>query len=180
MPEHLKRYQDNGDLHFVTFSCYDRKPHLSSPGAKDIFLSALEAMRLKYGYHVIGYVLMPEHVHLLLSEPETEPLAKALQAIKISVARRSTPRPFWQRRYYDFNVFSRDKHIEKLKYIHRNPVRRGLVAKPEDWPWSSFGHYATGLIGGVEIESQWTVARREKLVLPATWPAPTSTGTERR
>ncbi len=51
---------------------------------------------------------------------------------------------------------------EKLDYIHNNPVRRGLVARPEDWPWSSFRHYATGVEGTVEIESQWTARKRER------------------
>jgi putative transposase len=60
---------------------------------------------------------------------------------------------FWQARYYDFNVRSREKRIEKLKYIHRNPVKRGLVEKPEDWPWSSYRHYAMEEAGPVEIAS---------------------------
>jgi putative transposase len=68
---------------------------------------------------------------------------------------------FWQRRYYDFNVWTREKTVEKLNYMHRNPVERGLVAMPEDWPWSSFGHYATGEQSTVEIESHWTARRRE-------------------
>ena len=59
-----------------------------------------------------------------------------------------------------FNVHSDKKRIEKLRYMHRNPVVRGLVAKPEDWPWSSFRHYATGEASVIEIESQWTAARR--------------------
>jgi putative transposase len=63
---------------------------------------------------------------------------------------------FWQRRYYDFNVFTEAKVVEKLKYMHRNPVQRGLTSKPEDWLWSSFCHYATGNPGTVEIESEWT------------------------
>ena len=67
---------------------------------------------------------------------------------------------FWQRRYYDFNVHSEEKRVEKLRYMHRNPVKRGLVEKPEQWPWSSFRHYATGQVGAVEIESQWTAFRR--------------------
>jgi putative transposase len=74
------------------------------------------------------------------------------------------PWQFWQRRFYDFNVRSRRKSIEKLRYMHRNPVARGLVARPEDWPWSSFRHYAMGEIGSVEIESEWTALRREREV----------------
>jgi putative transposase len=101
---------------------------------------------------------MPEHVHLLLSEPDIGPLSKALHALKLSMAKRSSQKPFWQVRYYDFNVFTARKHVEKLRYIHRNPVKRGLVEQPQDWQLSSFHHYATGERGTVEIESFWTVA----------------------
>jgi hypothetical protein len=52
--------------------------------------------------------------------------------------------------------------VEKLRYIHRNPVRAGLVARPEDWPWSSLRHYATGEESAVEIESQWTARKGER------------------
>jgi REP element-mobilizing transposase RayT len=76
---------------------------------------------------------------------------------------------FWQRRFYDFNVRTRRKMTEKLKYIHRNPVVRGLVGRPEDWPWSSFRHYAMGEIGVVEIESEWTARRREREVHLMKW-----------
>ncbi len=70
--------------------------------------------------------------------------------------------PFWQARYHDFNVFTERKFVEKLRYLHRNPVKRGQVAKAEDWPWSSFRNYAFGELGTVEIESAWTVQRRER------------------
>jgi putative transposase len=111
---------------------------------------------------------MPEHVHLLMSEPERGTLASAVQAMKESVSRRliGGREHFWQARYYDFNVFTAKKRIEKLKYIHRNPVVRGLVERPEDWAWSSFRHYVTGEVGAVEIESPWTARRREKMGLP--------------
>lgn len=71
--------------------------------------------------------------------------------------------PFWQARYYDFNVWSDRKRVEKLRYMHRNPVTRGLVANPEDWEWSSFCHYLNGVEGPVEIESHWTARKREAL-----------------
>ncbi len=109
---------------------------------------------------------MPEHVHLLVSEPEAEMLAKAIQALKISVARRAKPGrsessfPFWQKRYYDHNVRGPESFVRKLRYIHRNPVRRGLVDTPGNWKWSSFLHYMTAEMGPVEIESQWTADRR--------------------
>jgi len=166
MPWRLKRFQQSRDLHFVTFSCYRRRPLLDSPSRRALFERALEDARRSYRFFVTGYVVMPEHVHLLISEPERRQLATAIQAMKQSVARRLAARsaePFWQPRYYDFNVWSEHKRIEKLKYMHRNPVKRGLVSRAEDWPWSSFLHYATGREGTVEIESEWTARRRERL-----------------
>jgi putative transposase len=160
MPKGLVRYQETGDLHFVTFSCYRRLAFLGTPSARELFERSLETIRRRYRLFVTGYVVMPEHVHLLVSEPLKGSLSRALQALKLSVAVQTRERPFWQRRYYDFNVYTESKRIEKLRYMHRNPVVRGLVAKPEEWAWSSFRHYATGFEGTVEIESFWTAARR--------------------
>lgn len=161
MPWSLHRYQDTGDLHFITFSCYHRQPRLDER-ARSLFEHALERARIGYGFWVSGYVVMPEHVHLLVSEPERDVLATAIKAIKLSVARHYGGH-FWQERYYDFNGWSRKKHEEKLDYIHYNPVRRGLVKRPQDWQWSSFRHHADGARGVVEIESQWTARERERL-----------------
>ncbi|HEX4321348.1 MAG TPA: transposase [Acidobacteriaceae bacterium] len=161
MPTTLTRYQQTGDTHFVTFSCYQRKPYLGNPTTRDIFLESLETMRIRYQFHVFGYVVMPEHVHLLVSEPKTALLAKVVQALKLSVSVQSKQSPFWHTRYYDFNVYTQAKHIEKLKYIHRNPVVRGLVQKPEDWRWSSFQHYSTGAPIPVQIESWRTTTQRQ-------------------
>jgi putative transposase len=64
---------------------------------------------------------------------------------------------FWQARYYDFNVWSERKFVEKLRYIHRNPVKRELVSRPEDWLWSSFRHYATG---ETDVVGTWLISSR--------------------
>ena len=164
MAKGLVRYQQCGCFHFVTFSCYRRQAHLDTPEACALFERSLEAMRRRYRFVVAGYVVMPEHVHLLLGEPQAVLLSKAIQALKLSVSVQSQQRPFWQARYYDFNVHNEEKRVEKLRYMHRNPVKRGLVEKPEEWAWSSFRHYATGEIGAVEIESHWTTARRGNLL----------------
>jgi putative transposase len=164
MTKGLVRYQKCGVFHFLTFSCYRRRPLLGRDTAYRIFESELEAVRRRYGFVVAGYVLMPEHGHLLVGEPRVSSLATALQVLKQITSRklkRHGEAHFWQRRYYDFNVHSESKRVEKLRYMHRNPVRRGLVAKPEDWPWSSFLHCATGKMGTVEIESEWTARGRE-------------------
>jgi putative transposase len=180
MPWGLKRYQETGNLHFITFSCYQRQPFLSAPSSRRAFEETLERVRRWYGFDVKGYVVMPEHVHLLLSEPERGSLRVVIQMLKQITAQKlrpstvglresglsDLPKRFWQVRYYDFNVRTARKQIEKLRYLHRNPVKRGLVEKPEDWLWSSFNHYATGVEGVVEIESEWTGRKRERMGMP--------------
>ena len=168
MPSGLKRYQSDGNYHFITFSCYRRLPYLNNDRARVLFEETLEVLRERHGFDLFGYVLMPEHVHLLLSEPTRQSLATTLGVLKGETSKRLKGKrvQFWQRRYYDFNVLTYQKYTEKLKYLHRNPVKRGLVANPEDWPWSSFRHYLHGEQGRVEIESEWTWNRRERLAVP--------------
>jgi putative transposase len=163
MPTGLKRFQQTKQLHFITFSCYKRQPFLSSKTAKDIVQQILEETRQQQNLRIAAYVLMPEHIHLLTNEPKTGTLAVFLQILKQRTSRElKSPdqKQFWQRRYYDFNVSSTEKFIEKLQYIHRNPVKRGIVSHPENYRWSSFNHYATGEPGPIEIESEWTSRRR--------------------
>jgi len=157
MTEGLHRFYGGNDLHFVTFSCYRRRPLLRNRAHCDLFLKILDRVRRRYRFVVLGYVVMPEHVHLLVSEPQRETLSTAIQALKLGVVRSmqcsgqsvmgAAPRSrkigetwgtpvhadrFWQARFYDFNVFTERKRIEKLRYIHRNPVERGLVSSPEE------------------------------------------------
>ena len=158
----LQRHYGRGDLHFVTFSCYRRRPFLGTRRARDWFLKVLKEVRLRYRFQLLGYVVMPEHVHLLISEPQKANPSKVLQVLKQKVSRtlrrgrrsykgqlslpfREAPvdvEHFWQRRFYDFNVWSAKKVKEKLEYMHANPVQRKLVLRPRDWPWSSWSYYA--------------------------------------
>ncbi|MFB3815805.1 MAG: transposase [Terriglobales bacterium] len=163
MPLHLKRFHQSKQSHFITCSCYHRQPLFDRPARRDIFLASLERVRQAYGMRVYGYVVMPEHIHLLVSEPDRETLATAMQALKVSVVKLVLfeGERFWLKRYYDHNIRSCAKFVEKLRYINRNPVRRGLVERAEDWKWSSFRHYALREVGPVEIESEWTARRRE-------------------
>ena len=176
MPWGLTRFHESGQSHFVTFCCYHRRRLFTTDASRQIFESALERVRRSFSLHVYGYVVMPEHVHLLLSEPEKDTLADALKSLKQGVSRRliddyplkpktglnGAPQHFWQKRYYDFNIRNYQQSVEKLRYIHRNPVKAGLCERPEDWEWSSFRHYATGCEGRVEIESEWTARKRER------------------
>jgi putative transposase len=166
MPTGLQRFQQTKQFHFVTFSCYGRQPFLRTPEAKDAVERVLEKTRKRQGLCIGGYVLMPEHVHLLTNEPTEGTLASFIQIVKQLSSRElkaADQKQFWQHRYYDFNVSPHgDKYMEKLQYIHRNPVKRGLVDRPEEYRWSSFLHHATGEVGAVEIESEWTAGGRER------------------
>jgi REP-associated tyrosine transposase len=107
---------------------------------------------------------MPEHVHLLLGEPKVGTLSVVMQVLKQRVSRKcrasvkqtrlsesDLPQTFWQTRYYDFNVGTRKKYLEKLNYIHFNPVKRGLVKSPDEWRWSSCRFYWLGEKGPLKI-----------------------------
>ena len=155
MPSRLERRQQTGNLHFLTFSCQDRNPYLKSPGAASIFEHSLEAMRSKYLFEVIGYVVMPEHVQLLITEPPTHPLSTVIGSLKRSVSKQLPQSPFWLPRYHDFNIFTNEKRKEKLKYLHRNPVERGLADSPEAYPWSSYNTYLRRQHDTVQVNFTW-------------------------
>src|SRR6266436_9334128 len=123
----LKRLHQTGHLHFITFSCARKRPILGTPESRDTLLRILEETRQKHRFDVAGYVVMPNHVHLLLTEPEEGKLSISIQVLKQRFSRTRSEEYVWEPRYYDFNVYTERKRIEKLRYIHRNPVTRNLV-----------------------------------------------------
>src|SRR5438876_8575495 len=171
MPKRLQRIYGGDDLHFITSSCYQRRPLLATKARRNTFLRVLEQVRKYYRFRILGYVVMPEHFHLLMSEPERGDPSRVMHALKRRVARRllaskrkfrsAAQQPlwppelkphFWQHRFYDFNVYSKKKRIEKLRYMHRNPVTRKLAASPDQWAWSSYRFYYFGESGLVKVE----------------------------
>jgi REP-associated tyrosine transposase len=165
VPTQLKRYYGANHLHFITFCCYHHRPLLGTLELRDLFLSILEETRQRYQFVIVGYVVMPDHVHLLISEPEKGDPSVIVKVVKHRFARQvrqyvgapnmpGVADPVWQKRFHDFNVWSEDKRIEKLRYIHRNPVKAGLVSEPDQWAWSSFRSYAYGEQVPVRINFQ--------------------------
>ena len=165
MKNRLERRYGQNDLHFITCSCYRRLPFFRTARARNAFLKILDEVRNKYLFALGGFVVMPEHIHLLIGEPKVGTPSTVMQVLKQRVSRRlrgkrvrgkigshqlslwpgtALPRAFWQRRFYDFNVWSRKKKNEKLEYMHFNPVKRGLVADPKLWTWSSYRFCAFG------------------------------------
>jgi putative transposase len=139
MRNKLERRYGHRHLHFITCSCYCRQPLLGTARKRDVFLTILDEVRRDYQFWLVGYVVMPEHIHLLISEPQRGTPSTVMQVLKQRVSRllrQNSPQSFWQRRFYDFNVWSWKKRIEKLNYMHQNPVKRGLVAdaKSEQLP----------------------------------------------
>jgi putative transposase len=161
MPKRLKRITGQGDLHFITFGCYQRRHLLGTARARNVAVEILRQVRARYKFALIGYVFMPDHVHLLIGESPGALPTKILQIFKRRLSRRmrggwrarpgqlslrfgephDALRRFWQRRYYDFNIYSRAKVLEKLHYMHANPVKGKLVKHPGEWPWSSWCFY---------------------------------------
>ncbi len=173
MAKGLRRYYGNDYLHFLTCSCYHRQPWLASERGRELLLEILEQVRRRYLFVVVGYVVMPDHIHLLISEPERGTQSTVMQVLKQRYARRvlqkertsrgqgelfpSVEQHVWQRRFYDFHVWSERKRVEKLRYMHRNPVKAGLVEEPEQWRWSSYRSYAYDEPGQVKI-NEWPEA----------------------
>jgi putative transposase len=147
---------------------------LATAKSRNRFLAILEQTRERYRFVVVGYVVMPEHVHLLITEPEVATPSTAMQVLKQRTAHALLPkrkrrnprqrdlfgeephRAFWQARFYDFNVWTTKKRVEKLRYMHRNPVKRGLMESAEQWRWSSYRFYLLGEAGPVGVNVGWT------------------------
>ena len=160
-----RRYDIAGHAHELTFSCFRRQPFLSDDRFCTFLGEAVGRAMTIHRCELWAYVFMPEHVHLLVHPKEPEySISRILHSIKQSSARkvliyarrlspgflsametgqRHTPYRFWQDGGgFDRNVITSSALVSIVKYIHANPVRRGLVIRPEDWPWSSARDWA--------------------------------------
>src|ERR1041384_4985928 len=180
MPKRLHRYYGSGHFHFITSSCYHRRPLLGTARRREVFLKILEEVRARYGFIVVGYVVMPEHIHVLISEPDHGNPSTVMQVLKQRFARRVLGEwrrrkkteqgrlwqgafeqgNIWQKRLFYFVVRGQAKRVEKLRYMHNNPVKRGLVLEPEQWKWSSYRWHAYGERGPILVNEQQTAVMR--------------------
>jgi len=160
-------YDDINHIHFVTFSCYQRRTLLNPDQAKRIVIGHLGNRLAKRNGLCPGFVIMPNHVHALVWFPQPNQLSpfmdewkgQSSQTIKL-LYQNNFPSyyqhipdadPVWQASYYDFNIWSRRKVEEKLDYMHQNPVRARLVERAADWPWSSARWYLNSKPVGLPI-----------------------------
>ena len=169
----LRRYEIFNQPRFLTFSCYRQLPLFQNDAIKDAFVERLQMARSKLAFRLIAWVIMPEHLHLILVPKLPEvPMPRVLSATKRRFAehvlrrwrqlgapildrvRTSTGRyRFWQPGGgYDRNIRDEAELFEKIEYIHMNPVKRALVSRPTDWKWSSAQWYADQSKGLLEID----------------------------
>src|SRR5690349_4372615 len=92
MPKNLKRVIGRGDLHFITFCCYQRRPLLASARSRSLAVQILKEVRARCRFALVGYVIMPEHLHLLLRESASLPPSKIIQIFKQRLSRRMRAR----------------------------------------------------------------------------------------
>ncbi|MGH9357611.1 MAG: REP-associated tyrosine transposase [Terriglobia bacterium] len=165
-----RHYYGLNHSHFLTASTYRRARLFDSNRFRLHFVRTLCQLRQQQNFRIIRWVLMPEHFHLLLWPSECATSSAIIQSLKERTAkfilfhlREQTALPWcrkmlrklalpstvhcpstyrvWQRRFYDLNVWNLKKRLEKLDYMHANPVKRGLVDSPERWAWSSSRFY---------------------------------------
>lgn len=169
---HMHRREVEGNIRFLTFSCYQRLQLFNNDAIKKEFVDSLANVQKESGLTIIAWVLMPEHVHLLVVPPlPRESMTDILASLKTSVGKRVLNRwrklnaailprlidsrgylHFWQTGGgYDRNIYSREEMMEKRTYIHCNPVKRGLVEHGHEWPWSSARWYRGDRSGPIVI-----------------------------
>jgi putative transposase len=160
-------YDDELHAHFVTFSCYRRRRLLDRDRAKRVVLGVLNSQMASRKMLCAGFVVMPDHVHAIVWFLLPGQLSVFMQQWKrltshhirqfvhTELTRYSEKigrdDPLWEAGYFSFNLFSEEKLREKLTYIHENPVRAGLAARPCDWAFSSARHYKQRRSVGVPI-----------------------------
>jgi REP element-mobilizing transposase RayT len=133
-------------IFFVTVNLRPRIRRFSASEYPPI-LKVMEASRERWGFLLYGYVLMPDHWHALIWVQYPLLISQVLHDVKkITALRlhalRGTQGSFWQHQFWDRFVRHEREFAQRLEYMHLNPVRRGLVARPEDWRWSSYNNFA--------------------------------------
>jgi len=169
----LRHYDNLGTARFVTFSCYHRYQLLTDSEDIRILLAWLDRVCVEREIRVLGYVIMLEHVHLVLHPPDESQVGRVVGEIKSRSARdilgrwkqradrrlRKLLKPgsssgyqFWQLRCYDHNCRTPETVLEKIEYCHKNPVNRDLASSMEGWRWSSYGWYHGAKDVALEID----------------------------
>jgi putative transposase len=176
---HLFKSREPNLVHYVTAVTYARVPIFRNDDACALLIEALATTRSKDPFKLIGYVIMPDHFHLLAN-----PLGRDISVVAgrfkgrsaslilkwlraaghyLSLAKLALPvelasgqtHAVWLKEFSAIDIWSHKFIRQKLRYIHMNPVRAGLVDHPAKWRWSSFQAYLPHEPGSVPIEIDW-------------------------
>lgn len=176
----LPRYHLEGHVYYVTTVIYDRLPLFTRPSFVIPLFDSLNFYRHKQQFKLLGYVIMPDHIHLLLWPFGEATVSDVMRSYKEFTAKRiirqaevegiqawvdafrqagaetgRSKNKVWQDSYWDKNIYTERFLREKLHYVHRNPVRAGLVAQPEEYAYSSYRNYQLGEEWLIEIDRDW-------------------------
>jgi REP element-mobilizing transposase RayT len=143
---HVHRLRLTDRIFFVNVNL---RPRIRRFGDSEypVIIKVLEESRRRLGFLLCGYVLMPDHWHALIWPQYPRLISQVLHDVKkITTLRlhalRGHKGPLWQHQFWDRFVRHEREFKERLEYMHMNPVRKGLVKRPEDWRWSSYNNFA--------------------------------------
>jgi len=177
----LPRFHIQGHIYYITTNVYQNLPLFKHPTFIIPLIDSLNYYRYKYRFKILGYVIMPDHIHLivwpqdqpaisefmrdfkkftavrLIRQAEVENASAILQAFaNAGEATKRCDHKIWQDSYWDTNIFTERFLRQKLHYIHRNPVRANLVANPAEYPYSSYRNYALNDESLIAIDRDWS------------------------
>jgi putative transposase len=176
----LPRFHIEGHIYYITTVIHNRLPIFTRPSFIIPLYDSLNFYRYKQEFKLLGYVIMPDHLHLIIwpfgestvsdimrdyktftskriiRQAEVEDIAEWVEAFRQAGQEtgRSTNK-VWQDSYWDVNVYTERFLRKKLNYVHLNPVRAGLVERPEDYVYSSYRNYVLGEEWLIEIDKDW-------------------------
>jgi putative transposase len=176
----LPHFQIQGDVYYITSVIYNRLPVFKQPSFIIPIIDSLNFYRYKQSYRLLGFVIMPDHIHLLIWPHGDTPVGDMMRDLKRFTSGRITRQAevegkqewlnafhaagektdraeykVWQDDYWDKNVFSERMVLEKLNYMHNNPVRAGLTNAAADYPYSSCRNYELNDETLIEIDKDW-------------------------
>ncbi|MHB8301743.1 MAG: REP-associated tyrosine transposase [Acidobacteriaceae bacterium] len=157
MPKIKSPVYGKGHLHFIACDCYRRRPKLGVEKHRDVFVRLLEEVRVKFRFTIAAYIVMPTHVHLLMTEPSIDTVANSVDMLQQRYRRRynnsaRSDAQVWETRYADVHIFGAERTAARIASMHREPIKAGLVEQAIDWEWSSARAYAGLAEGVVTIE----------------------------
>ena len=168
MPSVTVKRDLNDAIYFVTMTIFRWYRIFDMPGQWDILTHSLNYCKKQKGLKIYGYDFMLNHIHLIIQAPNVggflrdfkshtaKALIKNLEKTSPNILKKfrytGSGYNFWQKTNMPIPIFTEKIFQQKLNYIHHNPVRKGYVANPEDWEWSSASYYYAGMQGGIEID----------------------------